>query len=152
MLACLFFYFVSYEKVIHDAMKNQLEMKAVATWMNDNLAIPQKIGVFNAGIQNYFSRHIVINLDGLVNDDAYKAMARHELWNFIQRERITYIADYDVYMTYRYKSFFGIPSPFDYLERFHTISTGAHNRSTDGIHVYKVLDKAITPSIINRTK
>ena len=55
----------------------------------------QIIGSWNAGILSYFSNKKVVNLDGLANDSVYNFIINNNLFDYIKKERINYIADYD---------------------------------------------------------
>jgi len=132
------FYFISWEKHISGSQIAQQEMIESAFWMNENLPTGTKIGVFNAGIQGYFSSHQIVNLDGLVNNAAAEAMKERRLWQYIKNENIEYISDYDIYMSYRYKSFFGIDNVLAELTPIHNIKIADHSRSSAGITIYKV--------------
>ncbi len=136
---------VGWSKDLRDRNSAQREMYAMSQWMNDSIPVIQAktgqktvIGVFNAGIQGYFSKHTVINLDGLVNNKASQAMLSKNLWAYIKGAGVSHIADYPLYMTYRYKSFLGVDDPLSLLEPIHTIAFGAHSRSADGITLYRV--------------
>ncbi|MGD2158255.1 MAG: hypothetical protein PVG32_15365 [Anaerolineales bacterium] len=54
-----------------------------------------KIGAFNTGIYNYFMYIDVINLDGVVNPDAMKALRDNQLPNYIQQKNIRYLIEHD---------------------------------------------------------
>lgn len=115
------------------------DMQAAAEWGNTWLPRGSVIGVFNSGVQSYFSVHRVVNLDGLINNSASEAMQRRELWRYIEDEKIDFIIDFDIYLAYRYRDFFGIADPFLHLKEMHRIKTEAHNRSDSGIVIYRVL-------------
>lgn len=102
-----FSYFVSWTKNLSQAETLQQTMYEATLWQNENLGPNVHVGVFNAGLQAYFSNHKVTNLDGLINNNASKAMMNNTLWEYItETEHIDYIADFDSYMTYRYKDSF----------------------------------------------
>ncbi len=139
----LFSFFVSWSQELRNREKMQIEMMRMAEWANDNLPEQSRIGVFNSGVQGYFSKHTIINLDGLINTHAYEAMKKRDLWSYIESSDIDYVSDFDIYMTYRYKAFLGVRNPFDYLEFVHAISIGEHGRSGSrgGIQLSKVLPR-----------
>jgi len=107
LLATVFSFSVYWSKNMRHTGGAALQMHAAAMWMNDALPEGTRVGVFNAGTQAYFSKMRVINLDGLVNNAAYDAMRSYALWQYVRDSQIVYISDFDLYMTYRYKSFFG---------------------------------------------
>ncbi len=47
---------------------------------------PLKIGATDAGYLGYFSRHIVVNLDGVVNDRAYRAIMAGRFSHYVQAQ------------------------------------------------------------------
>ena len=54
-----------------------------------------KIGAFQAGTISYFSGLDIVNLDGKVNRDAYRALKDQRLHEYIAAAGIVYIADWD---------------------------------------------------------
>jgi 4-amino-4-deoxy-L-arabinose transferase-like glycosyltransferase len=132
-------FFVNWERDLHQRQRAQAEMYAAAQWLNDNAPDGTVIGVFNAGVQGYFSRHRVINLDGLVNNAASAAIVDGRLWEYIADSGVGYISDFPTYMTYRYHSFFGESDVLSHLFEIHRVSLGAHARGDDGIHIYRLI-------------
>lgn len=114
--AVAFSFAVNWSKVQRRGMPQQEEMYKASLWMNENLPEGSVIGVFNAGIQGYVSDHTVINLDGLVNNAALAALKERALWAYVEESDIGYIADFPLYLSYRYKSFLGVENVFDGLE------------------------------------
>lgn len=58
------------------------------------------VASFNAGQLGYFSNRIVINLDGLVNDDIYRRNIlgkNRYLLEYLKNNNVTYVVDYDFY-------------------------------------------------------
>lgn len=140
-LACCgllgFSFFVWWHKELTNPAPQQSEMYATATWLNEHVP-SARIGVFNAGIIGYFSHAEIVNLDGLVNNEAYEAMRNRQLFAYLNERDIEYIADFPIYITYRYKSFWGVADIMAHLEEVNTIFLGGHNRSRDGLHIYRV--------------
>ena len=134
-----FFFYVSWSKEIRNQHVNQVEMYSMASWMNEQPPEDARVGVFNAGIIGYFSTREVINLDGLVNNAVFHAMEERRVWEYIANERIAYIADFPLSLTYRYKSFFGVEDIFMYLQPRHTILLTPTNRNPEGIVLYEVV-------------
>jgi hypothetical protein len=123
LLLFVAFFYISWQKNLKDYQILQKQMYEAPQWLNANVPPGSHIGVFNAGIQTYYSIHKVTNLDGLVNNNAGDAMRGDYLWKYITDEHIDYIADFDSYMTYRYKDSFGISidEVYSHLELVHTI-------------------------------
>jgi len=72
----------------------QKEMYNLTKWIDDTLPEGSKTGSFNAGIYGFFSGKDIINLDGVVNDDALSALRSVKLDDYILKENIDYIMDY----------------------------------------------------------
>ncbi len=64
-------------------------------WINEETAPEDIIGSFNAGIYGYYSRRRVVNLDGVINDNAYRAIRAGTLLSYIEAEGIRYIVDWE---------------------------------------------------------
>lgn len=62
-----------------------------ADWINTNIPQTARVGVFDAGIVGYFSKSTVINLDGLVNQEAYSALKNRELLSYVSQAGISYV-------------------------------------------------------------
>lgn len=125
-------FFITWNKNLKEDMPNQKQMYEIALWQNQNLPAGSHIGVFNSGIQSYFSTNRVTNLDGLINNNASTAMLNNTLWQYMtQTEHLDYVTDYDSYMTYRYREslrdangnlFDPIASSTNVLQKIYTLS------------------------------
>lgn len=129
---------LGWKDTLKDQFANQRAMYEMAGWMNENLPADARIGVFNAGVQGYFARATVINLDALVNNAAYEAMIDRKLWSYIEEENIEYISDFPLYLTYRYKSFLDVKDVLSKLESLHTIPVQGDVRNVGGLTLYQV--------------
>jgi hypothetical protein len=67
---------------------------AIAGWINTNTPTTAIIGAANAGIMGYYTQRIVVNLDGVVNEGAFRARINNRLQLYIKDERIDYLADH----------------------------------------------------------
>ncbi|MBI4093740.1 glycosyltransferase family 39 protein [Candidatus Kaiserbacteria bacterium] len=130
-LFSLFLFYVAWSKGLENIAAPQKQMLEATQWMNQNLPEDAVIGAFNSGIQSYFSTHRVVNLDGLVNNEALQALREKNIWQYLSSEGIDYLADYDLYLRYRYKSFLGVDDPFSHLELI-------YEEPITKLHVYKV--------------
>ncbi len=130
-------FFVWWHKELREQFALQREMLAASAWFNEHVAPDTRIGVFNAGVQGYFTEATVINLDGLVNNEAYRAMKEKKLFSYMKRAGITYVSDFDIYLDYRYKSFFDVSSIRDHLEHIEDIQLVESTKSTRGISMYR---------------
>jgi hypothetical protein len=69
----------------------------IGKWVNSNFPKGTIIGSNQTGAIGYFSRGVnVINLDGVVNVDAYSAIKNKELIEYIKSRKIEYIVDWDI--------------------------------------------------------
>ncbi len=66
---------------------------AAARWIEAYTAPGARIGSFNSGILTYFSDRTVVNLDGVVNADAYRAKRENRLPGYMQAARLDYLVD-----------------------------------------------------------
>lgn len=131
-------YFISWYSTLRNQFSNERAMFAMATWMNETLPANTPVGVFNAGVEGYFSHVRVINLDGLVNNSAYEAMKDRKLWSYILDQKIQYIADFELYLTYRYKSVLDTPDFVHELTPVHAVSVRDFKRNMSSLTIYSV--------------
>ncbi|MFA5010875.1 MAG: glycosyltransferase family 39 protein [Ignavibacteria bacterium] len=69
----------------------------IGEWVNGNFSAGTVIGCVQTGAIGYFSKDkTVINLDGVVNKDAYDAIQKKELINYIRSKKIEYFIDWDI--------------------------------------------------------
>lgn len=69
-------------------------LRAVA-WMNEALPPGSVVGSWWSGAIGYYSRHTVINLDGLVNSRDFVELLRHcRLADYLRDNGVTHLADY----------------------------------------------------------
>ncbi|OGG80051.1 hypothetical protein A3A39_03090 [Candidatus Kaiserbacteria bacterium RIFCSPLOWO2_01_FULL_54_13] len=92
------------------------QMYEATLWMNEHLPAGTTVGVWNAGIQGYFSQHMVVNLDGTVNNAALSAIRERKLWSYVKDSGIDYLSDFPLYIRYRYKSFLDADDVWSNLE------------------------------------
>jgi 4-amino-4-deoxy-L-arabinose transferase-like glycosyltransferase len=71
----------------------QADMYDAALWIDQNTPEDTRVGAFNAGIVAYFSERPVVNLDGVMNRPAYKALRDCRTGDFIRSSKIDYVAD-----------------------------------------------------------
>lgn len=85
----------------------QREMFFAGHWLQEHLA-SEKVGAFNAGIVGYIAHNRVINLDGVINSNAYAAIRTQSLARYIEQEKIKVIADFS-HSVNLYRLFMGHP-------------------------------------------
>jgi hypothetical protein len=115
----------------------QEEMYQASLWLRTNTPAEARIGSFNSGLQAYYSERTVINLDGVVNGAALKAIKEKDLLSYIQEMEIRYIADYK-------HSIHGIYAPFygdePHLQLLAVIDEEGVSWQQSAIHIYRLLD------------
>jgi hypothetical protein len=66
----------------------------IANYLESNIPPNETIGSFNTGIYQYYTKkHDVINLDGVMNPEAYQAKKEGNIEVYILKKNITYIVD-----------------------------------------------------------
>lgn len=65
----------------------------MADWTRHETPPDTVLGAFNAGILGYFSDRTVVNLDGVVNDEALAAMRTRELAAYMDRRDVSIVVD-----------------------------------------------------------
>lgn len=139
LTAVLGTFLLTWYQQMPDRFSNQGGMLEMAQYMSETLPAGTPVGVFNAGVQGYFSTVRVINLDGLVNNQAFEAIRDKRLWSYIAKdEGLTYISDFEIYLSYRYRPFFDTPDVFTKLSPLHTIYFDVDHRGTNSITLYQV--------------
>jgi hypothetical protein len=76
------------------------DLLAASRWLEGNTPPTTRVGAWNGGIIGYFSRRIVINLDGVVNHDVLRYYQEHNAplalvgsLDYIRAQRIEYLLD-----------------------------------------------------------
>jgi len=115
----------------------QLEMYEASLWLRANTPASSRIGSFNSGLQAYYSDRTVINLDGVVNDAALKAVGQKRLLEYIQEMRIRYIADYAASIHQDYAPFYGGEPQ---LELLAVVDEPGVSWQRSVIHIYRLLE------------
>jgi hypothetical protein len=77
----------------------QVGMLNAAIFLKNNTPVNKVYGSWNAGIIGFFSDRSVINLDGLVNDNAIPYIKNNNLWDYIISNNIDFIVDYEEMFT-----------------------------------------------------
>jgi len=71
----------------------------IANYLESNISPDETIGSFNTGIYQYYTKnHDVINLDGVMNPEAYQALKDGNIEGYILRKNIAYIVDSPSYI------------------------------------------------------
>lgn len=67
----------------------------VAIWGNQNLPDNAILGMFQSGTTSYFANQTIINLDGVVNSKAFKAMQDNRMMSYLISQGIEYVIDWE---------------------------------------------------------
>jgi len=65
----------------------------MAQWISRHTAPDTVVGAWNSGILGFYSGRTVVNLDGLVNVDAVRAMRARALSAYLDQRRVQYLVD-----------------------------------------------------------
>jgi hypothetical protein len=85
----------------------QLDMLDAARWIDQGTPPEARVGAFNSGIVGYFSGRTTVNLDGVMNPDAFEAIRDRRLAGYVDQRRIDYLADFPFYLYFLYRPFVG---------------------------------------------
>lgn len=76
------------------ASPHRVQQLEGARWLAAHTEPGARIGAFNAGILSYFSGRTVVNLDGVVNGEAYEARRSGRLMDYILAKQLDYLVDW----------------------------------------------------------
>jgi hypothetical protein len=69
----------------------------VALWMKEHVKKGEKIGSYQSGALGYFLEdNTVVNLDGVVNQDAFCALKNNNSFGYVKSENIAFITDWNL--------------------------------------------------------
>ncbi|MCH8877292.1 MAG: glycosyltransferase family 39 protein [Chloroflexi bacterium] len=106
ILLVLVFAAIDIRTGVRGRLKHQPVMYEAARWLYDNTDKDVRIGSFNSGIIGYYSDRTVVNLDGVINNEAAFAIRRGQLLEYIRETNIKYVVDFEIGVK-RYGSFMG---------------------------------------------
>lgn len=89
----------------------QSEMVNASEWMGENIPADAKVASFNSGIYTYYNDFTVLNLDGVVNHQAYEAVKSRSMFAYLQQSGVDYLVDYDSAIRREYAPFMGAGFP-----------------------------------------
>lgn len=88
------FYLLQWRQVFSQLHRNQnLNLYRMVKVVEKKTPKEAVIGCFQSGILGYYSDRKIINLDGVVNQEALMAMKENRLGKYVAKEGITYIMD-----------------------------------------------------------
>ena len=89
----------------------QLDAYRATQWAAVNLPRDARIGSFNSGIAAWFCPQKVINLDGVVNGAAYRAVVAGKIFDYVRDERIGWLIESPLSLRFRAVQSPGSPLP-----------------------------------------
>ena len=96
----------------------QYDMLEAARWIEAETPRDTRVGAFNAGIVAYFDDRVTVNLDGVMNPDAYQALRDRRLLDYMRERQLAVLADFPFYPLFFYRSFLGAEPPARELASF----------------------------------
>jgi hypothetical protein len=85
----------------------QREMLAANSWLSQNVKGDERVASFNSGIYSYYNNFQVVNLDGVINHDAYVAIQNESIMAYLKEHEINYLLDSDLAIWSQYAAFMG---------------------------------------------
>jgi hypothetical protein len=85
----------------------QREMFQAAKWIVINLPESGRVGSYNSGIYSYYWDGVVVNLDGVVNHQAFESIRQRREICYMVEEELDYLIDYDSAIHREYEPFLG---------------------------------------------
>lgn len=79
----------------------QIDTYRAALWVKKNLPGNSRIGSFNSGMLSYYCPQTVINLDGVVNGAAYRAIRGGDIFSYVRDQKIDYIVEAPLSLRFR---------------------------------------------------
>ncbi len=114
----------------------QKEMYAAAFWLKDNIPNDKIVGSFNAGIYAFYSDKHIINLDGVVNNAAFEAIKQKNILDYLEKNNVEYLIDYDSAIKKEYAPFMGSEYPHN-LKEIHILG-GIPDSELGLLRLYRV--------------
>jgi hypothetical protein len=123
----------------------QVEMYDAATSLDALVPSGAIVGSFNSGMMGFLSNRTIVNLDGVVNERAIRAMRARALADYLRGRNVSYLADYpsiweDPQFGYGYLAFMGPQINRMQLESMAQFDTPGVGWPTprDGVGVFRV--------------
>ena len=79
-----------------------------ARWVAAETLPDTVVASFNSGLQAYYGERQIVNLDGVVNWDAARAMENRSLFDYAASMDVEYMVDYEAYIFGQYGPYLGI--------------------------------------------
>jgi hypothetical protein len=113
-------------------------MYDAALWFRDNAPDAARLGSMNSGIIGYYSGKPTVNLDGVVNPQAFAASQQGRLMDYIRESGIDYFLDFDYAVEHEYGVFMGT----DYQQALREVAQiGAPYPALGTYRIYQVVEE-----------
>jgi hypothetical protein len=110
----------------------QKQLYESAVWIKENTPENSKVGAISAGIYGYMNGR-TIDLAGVVNEEAYKAMREKRIFAYLQEKQIDYLADREEMIQFYNNRF----NRTDFMKNLELVKRFG-NKASDVV-VYKIL-------------
>jgi hypothetical protein len=87
-----------YRAKLAEPQQTQPTIYQAALWARDNLPRGALIGAKNSGIFQYYSGHVVLNIDGKLNHEIVPVMERRGLLDYLRARGVEYLIDRELIM------------------------------------------------------
>ncbi len=94
----------------------QTELLGAAQWLRVHTPPDAIVGAFDSGILGWYSGRTVVNLDGVINNEAATAIRARSLFAYMRQRKVQWYADHDPYMRQLFAPFGGDPCGMTYRE------------------------------------
>jgi hypothetical protein len=95
----------------------QAHMHSTARGISRDLPSEARIAAFNAGLVSYYAQRPTVNLDGVMNGEAFDALRHARLAQYVRSRGIDYVVDFERSVWRDYRIFWGEPVDALLVER-----------------------------------
>ena len=113
-------------------------MFVASVWVRENLPADAVVGSFNAGILGFYADRTVVNLDGVMNDEAAAAVRARSLLDYMDRRAVAFLVDFAAGVE-RYRRYMG----GEHGTRITPLKTLGGDWHDSAITVYRVEPRAV---------
>ncbi len=98
-----------------------------------------RVAGFNSGILSYYGGHPTVNLDGVMNADAYDAIQKRRLAEYVRDQRVDVVVDFAAYVDGEFGAYWGADTSALLARR--RVFAGAGRTDFDEYVIYDVLPR-----------
>jgi len=85
--------FSAVNTLLHAPYLSQPTIYNAARWIAQNLPPDARLAALNSGVFQYYSEHIVLNIDGKLNNEIIPVLEKRELDRYLRDKEISYLID-----------------------------------------------------------